>query len=395
MRSSRRRMARYWKSVGKLRSLLARLGFATSLAGLGYLVVALDALRRFERRPIPLGTASPSVTILKPLCGLDYELFENLRTFCEQAYPSFQIVFGVRDPEDPAVAVARSLIARYPERPFELVVGEAPALNPKVALLLKMIERANGELIVIADADIRVGPEYLRQVVAPFEDESIAAATCLFGGVPSGAPLSELAAMHVNDEFIPAVLVARLVEPLRYCIGATVAIRRRALDQLGGFGAFADALADDYEIGRLVTENGGQIALSSYVVHSVMDPAGLPELWLHELRWSRTIRAVRPGGYAKLFLTLPFPIALASALLARRRGPALFAAGAALALRVAMHYTARDALRVRTAPAPFLIPLRDSLSLAVWAAAYFGKEIRWRGRRYEVDARGRLAALPE
>lgn len=369
---------------------LSALPLLAAAAGVGYLGFALARVRRFAARPRRPAHALPAVSILKPLYGVEDGLFENLCSFCEQDYPDFEVVLGVGDAGDPALEIARRVAARFPDR-ARLAIGDgAPhARNPKVANLTGMLGIArDGEIVVIADADMRVAPGYLRSIVAPFEDSAIGAVTCLYAGSPQAGVASILGAMFINEQFAPSVLVAGALEPLRYCFGATIALRRSVLDALGGFAAVGMHVADDHLLGKLVTDRGLRIALSDYVVENIVSEPDLRTLWSRELRWSRTIRSVRPLGHAFSFLTFGLPLAAVAALLSRRNRSGAILLGAALALRVALHYETNAALGVPRTGSALLIPLRDALSLAVWVAAFFDRAVDWRGQRLELDSQG-------
>jgi ceramide glucosyltransferase len=363
---------------------------ALALAGAGYLAFALAQVRRFRRREQARARVFPAVSILKPLHGEEPGLYANLCSFCEQDYPEFEVVFGVRDARDPATAVARRVVARFPGR-ARLVTGDGTvsALNPKVANLSRIAACAAHELVVVADADMRVTADYLRSIVAPFEDDRVGAVTCLYAGSADANLASRLGAMFINEQFAPSVLVAAAIEPLRYCFGATIAIRRSLLEGFGSFAALADHVADDHLIGRLVAERGWRVVLSSYVVENVVHERDFGTLWARELRWSRTIRSVRPLGHAFSFVTFGLPLAALAALVARdaRSGVVL---GIAAALRLALHNEADPALGVRRTGSAILIPLRDLLSVAVWGSAFFDRGVVWREQRLALDPRGRI-----
>ncbi|MBV8073791.1 MAG: bacteriohopanetetrol glucosamine biosynthesis glycosyltransferase HpnI [Candidatus Eremiobacteraeota bacterium] len=356
-----------------------------ALAGLAYLGVAVACLRRFGARRAEHGTATPSVSILKPLRGAEEGLYENLVSFCEQAYPDFRLYLSVRDPGDPAAQVARSVVARFGDR-CELAVGAAAtdAPNPKIANLSAVAARARGEIVVIADADMRVGPDYLRAIVAPFERREVGLVTCLYRGRPAGGLASQLGAMFINEQFAPSVLVAGALEPLRYGFGATLAVRRETLDAIGGLNALGAHIADDHRLGQLTSERGWKVVLARYVVENVVAERNLASLWARELRWSRTIRSVRPWGHAFSFVTFGLPLALLAAAPARDRSARGFLVGSALALRFALRREAGRALGAAPAGSPMLVPLRDALSLATWVASFFGRRVRWRGETLEL-----------
>jgi ceramide glucosyltransferase len=356
-----------------------------TLAGIAYCAIALLALARFalrsQARPVDCG----GITILKPISGLEVELFENLCSFCEQDYPRYQVIFGVQCSDDPAIEVIQRVIARYPGADLTLIVGNRVTNgNPKIANLVNMLVPAKYDLLFIADADMRVDRAYLSVVSAEFSDERVGAATCLYAGVPYGGVASQLGAMHVNDQFAPSVLVATLAGPPRFCFGSTMAVRRSALEAIGGIVALEPHLADDYMLGALVSARGYRVALSRYVVRNVIAETGVPALLQHELRWARTIRSVQTAGYAFSFVTFPLPFALVWVALASTSAGAWTMLGFVLALRGAMHYTARNTLGARATPPAWLLPLRDCLGLGVWVAGLVGDTVTWKDEKHAV-----------
>jgi len=357
-----------------------------SLAGAAYLSLALYAVLRFGRRPCARGEDTPSVTVLKPLCGAEPGLYEHLASFCAQEYPDFEIVFCLHDEGDSAHAAVRAVVAAFPNVRTRVAFGENPRIaNPKIANLCKPGAEPAGEIVVIADSDILAGRDYLRAIAASFSSERTGAVTCLYGGIPNPALASHLGAMHVEDEFAPSVLVALLLGPLRFCLGATMAVRREALAAIGGLAAIGAGLADDHALGNLVAAQGYDVELSRYAVRTAIPETTLRELWTHELRWARTNFTMAPAGYAFSFVMYAFPFALAYLALSQNvvLGTALCALIAAL--RLALHYAARSALRTTRATEPWLFPLRDLLSLAIWAASLATRTVRWRGIPYDTS----------
>ncbi|HET9392392.1 MAG TPA: bacteriohopanetetrol glucosamine biosynthesis glycosyltransferase HpnI [Candidatus Rubrimentiphilum sp.] len=376
----------------KLRDVAAATALALTAAGLAYSVAEIAGMRRFRRRSPPAPPASlPPITILKPLHGGEPQLYENLRSFCEQTYPQYQVIFGARDPLDPALDVARRLVQEFPERDLCVVASSGVRTpNPKIGNLLGMIGSAKHDVLVIADSDIRVGTEYLRAVASAFRDPCVGAATCLYGGVPLDGIAPQLGATIVNEHFMASVLVALMIEPLAYTFGATMAVRREALERIGGLAALGGFIGDDFMLGKLVSEAGYEIALCPYVVRMTVADPDVRTLWLHHLRWQRTVRASRPRGFAGSLVTYVLPLACISALL--NRSPIL--AGATLAgavtLRVIVHDEARKTFAPETHLAPWLIPAADALVFATWIAAFFGSDVTWRGDRYEIQDGGHL-----
>lgn len=376
-------------SAAKVLTLLAGAG---TLAGIAYTAFAIARIRAFRARARSQNPRSTlPVTILKPLYGAEEDLFDNLCTFCEQDYGAHQVIFGAADPADPAIETARAVAARFPHREIEIVSGNAkPAGNPKIGNLLGMIDRARYPLIVIADSDIRVGPAYLHAVAACFDDPNVGAATCAYGGIPRDSLASRLGAMQINDQFAPSVMVAGALEPLTYCFGATMAVRREVLERIGGLQGLADHLADDYLLGRRVADAGLRVALVPYAVQTTVSDDTLAQLWRHEQRWSRAILGQRAAGYAGSVVTYVLPFAAAFAIGARTPLSALLLLLAA-ALRVGLHYEGTRAFAPQTQPRPWLIPLRDAFGLAVWISAFFGRRVQWKDDQYQVKAGGRMA----
>ncbi len=366
---------------------------AASLGGIVYLVAAIRSVAAFSRRrgEAPADVLPP-VTVLKPICGLEHGLYENLRSFCDQDYPEFQVVFGVRDPDDPAIPVIRRVIDEFPGQDAVLVVDKrAIGGNLKVSNLANMFPAARHDLFVIADSDMRVDRKYLRGIAAQFGDPRVGAATCLYSGTPSRGLPSALGAIYVNDWFFPSVLVALAIRKLRFCFGATMAVRRDALAAIGGFEALAPFLADDYMLGDLVARQGYEVRLCPYVVECIVSEPGFRPLFAREIRWARTVRACRPVGYAFSVIG-NCAVSLAGLFLLATRGSILGAAllAMAIALRVVLHGQVRSAVRVPPPAAFWLIPVRDLLCLAIWAASFRGRGVTWNDRRLTVRPDGRF-----
>lgn len=369
---------------------------AASFAAIAYTALAIARVRAFRVQAARMvKPSSTPVSILKPLHGDEPHLFDNLCSFCEQDYDEFQVVFGAADPADPALAVARAVAARFPNRDIAIVAGEAKAAaNPKIGNLLGLIDRARHPLIAIADSDIRVGPHYLRAVAGCFEHPDVGAATCIYGGIPGTSAASRLGAMHINDQFAPSVMVATALEPLTYCFGATMAVRADVLERIGGLSSLAEHLADDYLLGKRVSEAGYRVALVPHAVQTTVSDETFSALWHHERRWSRAILGQRPAGYIGSVVTYALPIAAVFALAARTPFSAVVLAAAAV-LRTALHFEGRSAFAPQIRATPWLIPLRDCFGLAVWASSFFGKRIRWKSDAYQLEAGGRMAAGPK
>ena len=369
--------------------LLANLIVAVAALGCLYLLVGCVALSTFAARRRATACAPVPVTILKPLHGAEPSLSRRLASFCRQDYAApVQVICGVQDPADPAVAIAR-LLATSPEAPrFDLVIdARAHGSNPKISNLINMLPAAQHEILVMADSDMEVGPDYLARIVAELQRPGVGAVTCLYHGVPLSGRWSSHAALGINAHFLPNVVTALALGLARPCFGSTIAIGRSLLSRIGGLAAFADQLADDYEIGQAVRRAGHEVAIPAFTIGHACFHERLRGLLARELPAARTVRSIAPVGYAGAFLTHPFPLALAGALLGGEY--ALVVAAAALASRAALCICAERALRLPRQPY-WLIPSRDLLSFGVYIWSFFGMRVQWRGSRYRVAADGSL-----
>jgi ceramide glucosyltransferase len=376
-------------TVSDMIGLLANLLVAVAALGCLYLLVGCVALLAFAARRRATGCAPVPVTILKPLHGAEPCLSRRLASFCRQNYAaSVQVICGVQDPADPAVAIAR-LLATSPDAPrFDLVVdARAHGSNPKISNLINMLATAQHDVLVMADSDIEVGSDYLARIVAELQRPGVGAVTCLYHGVPLSGRWSSHAALGINTHFLPNAVTALALRLARPCFGSTIAISRSLLSRVGGLAAFADQLADDYEIGQAVRKAGHEVAIPPFTLGHVCFHERLRGLFARELRAARTVRSIAPVGYAGAFLTHPFPLALAGALLGGEY--ALVVAAAALACRAALCICAERAFQLPRQPY-WLIPSRDLLSFGVYVWSFFGMRVQWRGSRYRVAADGSL-----
>jgi ceramide glucosyltransferase len=363
---------------------------ALSIAGAVFLLAAAIAVRRFVERPGGTVSVGVPVTILKPLHGEDARLYENLRSFCEQRYSAYQIVFGVRDSGDRAIPVVQRLIAEFPGKDLALVVDPTVVgSNFKVSNLENMMVLAKYDVFVIADSDMHVSPEYLGAVTAPLNDPAVGLVTCLYRGRPVTGLWSRLGAMFVNHGFLPAALVGEAMQPGTACFGATMALRRDTYAAIGGFTSLRDQLADDYALGAAVRRIGQKIVLSHHLVDTVVAEPGLGALLRHELRWARTIRLVAPVGFAASVLTHPVALALVAALVGGLSLPLVAVLALVLAFRLATVRLLDRALGLAPT-ALWLVPLRDLLSFGVFVASFLGNQVAWRNRNFRIAADGRL-----
>jgi ceramide glucosyltransferase len=352
---------------------------------------ALWLLRR--RRPAAGPAALPPVTVLKPVHGAGDGLYENLASFCRQDYPAHQIVIGVDDPDDPAVAVVRRLKRDFPQLDIVLAVGSLPGANRKIANVLQMMRHARHDVLVLSDADVRVRPDYLAEVVAPLAEPEVGLTTCLYRAVGGRGLPALVESLLINTWFIPMALTACL-RPLRAAFGATMAVKRQALEAIGGFAALRDHLADDYQLGRRVAEAGWRVELLPYVVETSIDSATLGDVWRHQLRWVRTYRVCQPLGWALSVVT--------HATLWGVIGFAVFAEVPAgwklLTALVAVRLVTLAVLMLRLGEGRalrglWLVPATDVMATALWAAGFLGRRVEWGGRAYLVRRDGSMLAL--
>lgn len=373
--------------------LMTALAAAVCLVGALYLLLAALAVRRFSGIAIVAAGAPAPVTVLKPLHGEDAQLYENLRSFCVQRHPCFQILFGVRDPADPAIAVVRRLIAEFRERDLALVVDPSiSGSNFKVSNLENMVPLAKHDIFVIADSDMRVGPDYLVAVTAPLADAGTGLVTCLYRGQPVAGLCSRLGAMFVNHGFLPSALIGERIRPGDACFGATMALRRDIYATIGGFASLRDQLADDYALGAAIRRAGKRVVLSPRLVDTIIAEPDFATLLRHELRWARTIRLIAPLGFAASFITHPLGLSLVAGLALGFPPLMLGVLAVVLACRLTMVGIIDRALGLPATPL-WLVPLRDMLSFAVFIASFFGNRVAWRDNTFRIAADGRLVSI--
>lgn len=377
-----------------LHTLLPFLAVAPPLA---YGLISLACARSWFGRRRPAPGHLPPVTILKPVKGVDAGSFENFASFCRQEYPApVQLVFACAAADDPVIPVIRRLMADFPAADIELVVdGTIHGPNYKVSNLINAFPRAKHDLIIVCDSDIRVSPDFLREVAAPFADPQVGLVSSLYRSPGVRGAATALEAMGFTVEMVPNVMVALKLEGLSFALGAAMTVRREALAAIGGFPALADYLADDYQLGNKIHRAGWRLELSDCFVESVMHREDLATVLSRQLRWCRTMRASRPGGYLGSGITQPFPMACLALLLS---GFSAAGWGAALLLYLVRSLAAllfsrrfiRDGIFPRWL---WLLPLRDALAFATWALSFAGNRVRWRGHLFRLLPGGKIVEM--
>lgn len=365
------------------------------LAGIGCLITLATrvAVGRYARRPdAPALHTYPSVTILKPLYGDEPGLEANLASFCLQDYPApVEVVFGVQRPDDPALAVARRIAAAHPGVGARVVVeARRHGANGKVSNLVNMASAIRHEVVVLADSDMRVGPAYLREVAEALLVPGTGLVTCLYRGAPVGTPASRLTAAGIDFHFLPNVLFGLTLGLAKPCFGSTIALRGETLRAIGGFEAFADLLADDNAMGQAVRRLGLQVAIPRRpVLDHLCTAKDFDALVRQDLRWSRTIRAIDPGGFAGAIVTNPLPLALIAWLFDGFGLGSGALALAALVCRGVLHHKIKVFAGASTPL--WLGPPRDCVTFAIFVASFWSGPVDWRNQTLAVDADGTLS----
>jgi len=359
-------------------------------APLAYYVVAIFAALRFflRARARRLPEFSPPVSLLKPVHGVDFDSHANYASFCTQVYLEYEILFCVNDMQDPAVPLLQQVIKDFPERSIRILSG-APKIgsNQKVNNLILLAREAKHEIIVQSDGDVRVSPDYLKNVVAEFRDKSVGVVSCFYRGVAEKNFWAELEAVGAASDFFAGALVANLPGNVTFALGASVATTKTWLAKIGGYEALADLLADDYEIGNRIHKEGGKVLLSREAVWTMYPAQTLKSFWQHQVRWARTVRVVRPASFVGLVVTHGLPwSALAAAVAPSAQVGAAFLA-AYLVLRLLMAWVVgvwgvNDGVLRRKL---WLVPVRDAIHFAVWLAGFSSNRVMWGGVEYAIE----------
>jgi ceramide glucosyltransferase len=377
-----------------------------AIAGLicstGFLILVLYSVWRFRsvRKPVA-SSFTPRVTLLKPVCGLEPRLDENLESFFAQDYPAFEVIFGARNNDDPAIRIVERLRDKYPTIPVKVVFsGEPQHPNAKVCSLEKMIAVAESDYYVISDSDVHVEPNYIREIIAPFADPLVGVVTCMYRGVPTGGFWSRMEALGMSVEMTAGVVSANTLEGMKFALGPTMVARRRALEQMGGIGTLADYCSDDFLLGNLIAEAGWKVILSQHIIDHVVLNRNFKTSILHQVRWMKSTRFSRPKGHLGTALTFAMPFGVLAFLAGLALGKPLLGVELlawAFLNRVILSIAAgwfgvRDPNSWKHC---WLYPLRDLMGFFFWAASYGNSDILWRGERYRLSFGGKMTRLSE
>lgn len=356
-----------------------------------YCVLVVVATRRFLSTTLPAQGFQPPVSLLKPLCGHDDGLEENLRSFFVQDYPEYEVLFGVHRRDDPAVPAAEKIIAEFGGRIHArlIVTGESPIPNAKAFTLTRLVREASHEVLVMSDSDVRVKPCLLSHLAREFQDNHIGLISCPYRAVPGKSLWSRLEAIGMNTELLGGVLVARMIEGMRFALGCTVAVRRTVLEDLGGFSYLQEFLAEDFVIGQRAAELGHGVLFSSHVIEHRIGSQSMMHNLVHRMRWARSTRRSRPAGYWGQIFTYPLPLSLLLWASYPGAWPAvlltlILRSSAALATA---RYVVHDPVMQKQW---WLLPVQDVMGFFIWISGFVGDKIVWRDRKCTVLRDGRL-----
>ncbi len=371
------------------------------IAGVSHVVNVwqlLAALAFPLHRRVATAGFAPGVTVFKPLKGADVHTADCLRSWLEMEYPGpLQILLGVHAPADPACDVVRTLLAEFPHRDARLVIcPDQPGANAKVCTLVQLEAQARHEILLISDADVKVPADFLHQFVQPLQDPGNQLVNSFYAVVDPGTSAQKWEGLATNADFWSQVLQAGTLQPQDFALGAAMAVRRTALEKIGGFQALVNHLADDYQLGRRIVAGGGRIALSPVVVNCWDAPAGWRQIWAHQLRWARTVRVCQPGPYVASLISNVTFWTLCAMLAGSHQSLVLLAGSVILGLRIAFAKGLAERLGGWSPSALeslWLVPLRDLLGVVIWALALIGHTVTWRGITYHVRRDGTLQRL--
>jgi len=390
--------------IGRALLLLALAGSLTSTV---YLAMTLVATARHLRRARAAqaavsatpSSALPPVTIFKPVHGMEEQLAANLESFFQQDYPDYEVIIGARDLDNPAAKIAEEIRARYPHIPSRMIVSGPPEWpSAKVFSLDKMIAASSRSYFIISDSDVRVAPDFLRNTIPPLLDPKVGLVTCMYRGVPASDFWSWLEALGLSVEMSSGVMVADMMEGMRFALGPAMAVRRDAIDAIGGIAAVADYYSDDFELGNRIWAKNYTVILSHYIVDNVLTSRSPLRTLGDQLRWMKSTRYSRPAGHAGTGLTYAMPFGILGLITGAALGH--WALGIGLFVLACLNRmiqcafvgwsVARDPRAVRLC---WLYPLRDLFGFVAWSLSYTSRDFYWRGETYRFGKGGRIAPL--
>lgn len=368
------------------------------IAGSVYEILRLLAMRRFQSggpgQKAGAPGAYPPVTILKPVCGLDKGLEENLRSACLQDYPQFQVVISARDPHDPALPVMENVRREFPDRVDLAMENITAGLNGKINNLAGALLHARHDILVISDSDVRLKKDFLKSIVAPLaarEADNTGFVCTLYKAVSAGPWYEKMGLLTFNADFVPGIIFAYVTGAANFCLGSSVAFRRKDLESIGGIGSLSGYLTEDYEMGRRLLESGRKMALVPHLVEILVDLKSPAQWWTGQVCWDQKTKSANPAGFFSTIVTRSIPFAFLFAAI-RADLPGLAVLATAVLVRIITAAAMLKGLGDREGlRALWLLPARDAAALFSWAAALVKKDVVWRGSRYGLDRYGKLA----
>lgn len=390
--------------------LLLALGIFGLITSTVYSLMVVAGALHFRRQRVAVDPSfTPSVSLLKPLHGTEPNLAEHLEGFFQQDYPAYEILFCARALSDAGLQIAREVAARFPAIPSRFVVsGEPPFANAKVASLDRMAQLAQHAILIVSDSDVRVGPQYLRAVVAPFADDNVGLVTCPYRGVPSPAPAvgnrraaalwAQLEGVGMSIEMTAGVLVANMLEGMQFALGPTMAVRSACVQEMGGFRVLGQYCADDFLLGNLVAAKGHRVVFSDHAIDHIVLNTGFLASLRHQVRWSKSTRFSRPKGHFGTALTYSMPFALlafVAAIFLHSPWVAAISLAWGIVNRMLLAAVVGAAVvQERSLPRTMLLfPLRDLMGFCFWCASYGSNKILWRGEEYTLEKGGYMRSV--
>ncbi len=362
-----------------------------------FLMLTFAGVWRHLRDNAAANTANfPPVSVLKPVHGLEPELRENLESFFRQDYPAYEILFAAADADDPALTVIRELCAQYPEIPTQiLITGQPPWPNPPAYSFHRMSEISKYDILVTSDSDVMVAPNYLREVIAPLLDRKNGMVTCVYRGKNLGGFWSALDAIGMSVEMTAGVLVANLLEGMKFGLGPTIAVRKDALAKIGGYPSVGDYFSNDFAIGNFIEKAGYRVVLSHHVIDHVVAPMTFRRMWERQVRWARGTRYSRPKGHFGSVLVFAMPYGIVGFAAGEFLGLPRLAGlllGLALLNRLAECWVVgwKVVHDPQARSSAWIYPIRDIFGFLVWCASYLTRKAVWRDSRYELVEGGRI-----
>lgn len=377
-------------------TILRLLCLVPILGGTVFSLLCLWAVLRFRKRPNPRTPDDlPAVSILKPVHGLEKNLRQNLRSTCLQDYPSYEVILSVQRPDDPALPMLREIAREFGAQRVKLVIeSKRPGSNGKINNMSGALPHARHDVIVISDSDVRLPPEYLREIVAPLADPRVGFVCTPYRAAAATHWFEKLEQLSLNADFMPSVIFANETAASLFCLGASIAVRRETITAIGGIDSLADYLVEDYEMGRRIVDSGKQGVLVHPVVETMVDLQNASQWWTHQVYWDQNTRAARPIAFFCTILVRAIPFALLFALLQPTGVLAWMILTATVAVRMvtaglimAIGLEDRDGMRAL----PWL-PVRDLASLASWLLAFLRRTTTWRGTKFVLTRDGRLVS---